>query len=400
MVACCCVWGDDLLRLSLRMTYLNFRSDVISRMKKLITGLCFICSLCFVGSASSAELQVRVSNPPSEGALVFQIYDNPDAFADFRSPRKEFRMPVNPEGVYRLSNVAPGAIALLVYADQNNDQALDRTFIGIPKEPIALSNGYRPKGPPSFQRASFYLTEGKVSNIDVELYQVLGESGQWGVGLGVIARSSPYVGSDATVAQVIPAITYFGERLQWVGPSLRYGLWGSDKFRFAVNATYRIGAYEEDDSPILVGLGDRDNTLMAGVGLVYDGPNQIDVDFRYQHDVLDRFGGGTAALRVSKGFQNGNISWGPSLGVNWLSSDLANYDFGVPSWAALPGRPAYDVGSTVTLEGGIGGMLEITEHWRLVLDINAEYLGDDISDSPIVGDDYVLKGFAAITYTF
>ncbi|WP_158078568.1 MipA/OmpV family protein [Microbulbifer mangrovi] len=362
--------------------------------------LCSIFALVFAGVASAAELDVRVANAPAEGELVFQVYDNPDAFGDFRSPRWETRLAVDSDGRYQLKDLPPGAFALLVYADRNGNRALDRTFIGIPKEPIGLSNGYRPKGPPSFQRASFILAENETKSIDIEMYQVLGDSGQWGLGIGVIGRSSPYVGSDSTVAQVIPAITYFGERLQWVGPSLRYGLWGSDTFRFAVNATYRVGAYEENDSPILAGLGDRDSTLMAGVGLVYDGPNRIDVDFRYQHDVLDRFGGGTAELRLSKGFQTGNVSWGPSIGLNWLSSDLANYDFGVPAWAVMPGRPAYDVGSTVTLEGGIGGMLEITEHWRLVLDVNAEYLGDDISDSPIVGDDYVIKGFAAVTYTF
>ena len=369
-------------------------------MKNLTVKLCCICAIVFAAGTSGAELEVRVINAPADGTLVFQVYDDADAFGDFRSPRVETRAVVNPQGIYRVTGVPSGAVALLVYADQNSNRVLDRTFIGIPKEPIGLSNGYRPKGPPSFQRASFYLADSEVKQVDVDLYQVLGESGQWGVGLGVIGRSSPYVGSDSAVTQVIPAITYFGERLQWVGPSLRYGLWGSDTFRFAVNATYRIGAYEESDSPILVGLGDRDNTLMAGVGLVYDGPNRIDVDFRYQHDVLDRFGGGTAELRVSKGFQNGNISWGPSIGLNWLSSDLANYDFGVPASAAIVGRPAYDVGSTVTIEGGIGGMLEITEHWRLVIDLNAEYLGDDITDSPIVDDDYVLKGFAAITYTF
>ncbi|QIL89389.1 DUF2141 domain-containing protein [Microbulbifer sp. SH-1] len=356
--------------------------------------------LLMAGRAWGAELEVRVQNAPTTGALVFQIYDNPDAFGDFRSPRSESRQAINADGVYRITGVPAGTVALLVYGDENNNLALDRTFIGIPKEPIGLSNNYRPKGPPSFQRASFTLAENETRNVDIEMYQVLGESGQWGVGIGVIGRSSPYLGSDSSVVQVIPAITYFGERLQWVGPSLRYGLFGSDRFRFAVNATYRVGAYEEDDSPILVGLGDRDSTLMAGVGVVYDGPNRIDVDFRYQHDVLDRFGGGTAELRVSKGFQTGNVSWAPSLGVNWLSDDLANYDFGVPRWAALPGRPAYDVGSTVTAEVGVGGILEINEHWRLVLDVNAEYLGNDIADSPIVDDDYVLKGFAAITYTF
>lgn len=357
-------------------------------------------ALMLAGRTWGAELEVRVQNAPASGALVFQVYDNPDAFGDFRSPRSESRQAISSDGIYRITGVPAGAVALLVYADENNNLALDRTFIGIPKEPIGLSNNYRPKGPPSFQRASFTLAENETRSVDIEMYQVLGESGQWGVGIGVIGRSSPYLGSDSSVLQVIPAITYFGERLQWVGPSLRYGLFGSDRFRFAVNATYRVGAYEEDDSPILVGLGDRDSTLMAGVGVVYDGPNRIDVDFRYQHDVLDRFGGGAAEFRVSKGFQTGNVSWAPSFGVNWLSDDLANYDFGVPRWAALPGRPAYDVSSTVTAEVGIGGMLEITENWRLVLDLGAEYLDDDIADSPIVDEQYVIKGFAAVTYTF
>ncbi|WP_226662133.1 MipA/OmpV family protein [Microbulbifer aggregans] len=360
----------------------------------------FVLLLIALPSAFAEQVNVRVAGVPPEGVLVLQVYDNPNSFGDFRNPVLETRFPIRPDGVYRLNGVPVGSVAVLAYLDANGNGALDRTFIGIPKEPIGLSNDYRPKGPPSFQRASFGVSAGQVQTMDIAMYEVLGDAGQWGVGIGVIGRSSPYEGSDSSVTQVIPAITYFGERLQWVGPSLRYGLWGSDQFRFAVNATYRVGAYEESDSPILAGLGDRDGTLMAGVGFVYDGPERIDVDFRYQHDMLDRFGGGTAELRVSKGFQTGNVSWGPSIGASWLSSGMANYDFGVPTWAATPLRPAYDVGSTITMEAGIGGMLEITEHWRLVLDLNAEYLGDDISDSPIVDEDYVLKGFAAITYTF
>ncbi|WGL17337.1 MipA/OmpV family protein [Microbulbifer bruguierae] len=359
-----------------------------------------VVALLCIARVSGAELEVQLKNSPLRGVLVFQVYDNPDAFGDFRSPMVETRLAVSSNGVYRLDRIPAGDIALLVYVDENENRALDRTFIGIPKEPIGLSNNYRPKGPPSFQRASFAVSEDGVHRVDIELYDVLGESGQWGLGIGVIGRSSPYVGSDSSVVQVIPAITYFGERLQWVGPSLRYGLLGSDRFRLAVNASYRVGAYEEVDSPILMGLGDRENTLMAGVGLVYDGPNRFDVDFRYQHDVLDRIGGGEAQLSLSKGFQTGNLSWGPSIGVNWLSRGLANYDFGVPGWAATAVRPAYDVGSTVTVDVGIGGMFEITEHWRMVLNVSAEYLGDEIKASPIVDDGYVFKSFAALTYTF
>ena len=41
---------------------------------------------------------------------------------------------------------------------------------------------------------------------------------------------------------------------------------GSDDLRLALTASYRIGVYEEDDSPVLEGLGDRDDTLLEGFG--------------------------------------------------------------------------------------------------------------------------------------
>ncbi|WP_288129555.1 MipA/OmpV family protein [Microbulbifer sp.] len=361
----------------------------------------FLLVLMFEAPLALAEsISVRLANAPQQGVLVLQVYRDASSFGDFRNPMLETRHTIVEDGRYRIRGVPTGQIAVFAYVDENESGALDRTFVGIPKEPIGISNNYRPKGPPSFRRASFPLKAGADRELEVTLYDVLGEMGQWGVGLGVIVQSSPYQGSDSTVTQVIPAITYLGERLQWLGPTVRYGLLGSDRLRLALNATYRVGAYEEDDSAALSGLGDRDNTLMAGIGLVYDGPSGIDVDFRYQHDVLDRVGGGTAEFRVSRGFNTGNFRWAPSVGVKWLSSDLANYDFGVPVSGARVSRPAYDVGSSTNFAIGIGGMLELTEHWRVILDVGAEYLDDNIADSPIVDDRQVFKGFAAVTYTF
>ncbi|SDK25374.1 MipA/OmpV family protein [Microbulbifer yueqingensis] len=351
-------------------------------------------------SATAADISVRVQNLPPEGTLVLQVYDDPDAFGNFRDPAREERFAIQPGETYVIRDVPAGEVALLAYVDKNNNRALDRNFIGIPVEPVGLSKKYQPKGPPSFQQASFSLAGDGTASQDIELYSILGESGQWGVGLGVIGRSSPYLGSDSSVIQPIPAITYLGERLQWVGPYLRYGILGSGDLRLALTASYRVGAYEEDDADILEGLGDRDSTLMAGLGLVYDGPNGFEFDLGYKHDVLDQIGGGTAVARVSRGFQFGRLRLAPELGVNWLSSELADYDYGVPASAAIPGRPAYSVGDSFTVEVGVGGLYELTRNWRVILAVAAEELDSDITDSPIVEDDRVIKGFAAITYAF
>ncbi|SEA20868.1 MipA/OmpV family protein [Microbulbifer marinus] len=368
-------------------------------MKTLSTALLLALLFSF-SSAVAEEISVRVHNLPAEGSLVLQVYNNADTFGDFRNPVREVRYTIQPDDTYVIADVPAGTVAVLAYLDKNDNRTLDKNFIGIPLEPLGLSNDYQPKGPPSFQRAAITVQPGQATNVDIRLYDVLGESGQWGVGLGVIGRSSPYVGSDTTVIQVIPAITYFGERLQWVGPQLRYGLLGSGKLRLALSASYRLGAYEEDDADILEGLGDRDATLMGGLGLVYEGPAGTEFEVLYEHDVLDRIGGGAAAISVFRGFQFGNLRLVPELGINWLSSDLADYDYGVPESAAIPGRPAYAVGSSYTIEIGVGGLLELSENWRAALSVAVEQLDSEIRDSPIVGDDRVVSGFAAITYTF
>ena len=359
-----------------------------------------ILMLTLGATAPCAELFLSVTDAPAAGTLVVQVYDSPNAFGDFRNPVREFRVELADGPEHRFSDVPPGTLAVLAYVDQNDNGFLDKNFIGIPREVLGISNNYRPKGPPAFRRASFELPADGTKSIEIELFRVLGDRGQLGVGIGVVGQSSPYVGSSETVLQPIPAITYNGERLQWLGPNVQYGVAGSGKFRLAVSASYRIGAYEEDDSPILEGLGDRDGTLLAGLGVRYEIPGGINLLARYEHDVLDRIGGGQGRLRFSKGFQAGIVRLIPQLAVNWLSEDLANYEFGVPPSAATPERPAWDVGSTVSVEVGFGSFIELTEDWRVILNLAVEQFDDSVGDSPIVDTDRVVRGFAAITYVF
>jgi outer membrane protein len=350
--------------------------------------------------AQPAELSVRVTDAPATGELVFQVYASANAFGDFRDPAKEMRSPVRADGTYLISDVPTGDVALLVYVDENNNGVLDKNFIGIPKEPLGISNNYRPKGPPAFSRAVFRVTDNETGTAEIQIYKVLGERGRLGIGAGVIGRSSPYVGSNTTVLQPIPAITYNGERLQWLGPNVQYGIAGTGWWRLAASASYRVGVYEENDSTALAGLGDRDGTLMAGLGMRFDVPGGINLVLRYEHDVLDKIGGGSATARLSKGFQAGWFRFAPQLQVNWLSEELTNYDFGVPPDATTMTRPEYDTGSSVSYEIGFGSFIELTEDWRIVLNVSAEFLPSEIVASPIVADDHVIKGFAAITYVF
>ena len=148
------------------------------------------------------------------------------------------------------------------------------------------------------------------------------------------------------------------------------------------------------------GLVDGDDTLLGGIGLQYEISEGFEFEILYQHDVLDRIGGGIANVRLSRGIPWGTTIFVPQVAYNWLSSEMSNHDFGVPQSAASPQRPAYRLGSTTSVEAGVGVFIELSEEWRIIVNVAGERLDDDVTASPIVDDDVVIKGLAIVSYVF
>ena len=177
-------------------------------------------------------------------------------------------------------------------------------------------------------------------------------------------------------------------------------LLGSGQLRLAATGRYRIGAYEEDGSDFLSGMGDRKSTLMAGMALTAELPKGVDLSVSYSHDVLGEIGGGEMGITLERSFPVGPCRLSPKVGLHWLSSKLADHDFGVPPSKATPNRPAYSLDSAISGEIGLGFFIEITQDWLVVLNITLELLDRDVVGSPIVSEDYRVQGFSAISYVF
>ena len=348
----------------------------------------------------AAEITVRIDNPPESGRVALVLFNSANTFGDLRDPFMVVIHELDGRDEYIIDDVAPGEYALLVYFDENGNGRIDKNFIGIPKEPLGFSNRYRPKAPPVYERAAFTIGQGESRSFDVELYLPLGKFGRIGLGVGVIFRSSPYRDYNGTVSQVIPAITYNGDRLQIFGPKIAFGVAGSGKLRLAATGRYRIGVYDEDDSDFLQGMGDRDDTFMAGLAIQANLPGGLDLSASYEHDVLDRIGGGEARLEFGKSLQLGIFRFFPAIAFNWTSSELSNHDFGVSDSQATAERPAYYLDDVYSVEAGLGAFIEITRDWLIIVNVAVESLSNDVTASPIVSEDYVIKGFAAVNYVF
>lgn len=62
------------------------------------------------------------------------------------------------EAIISFEDLQPGKYAVAAYHDINNNEKLDRNFVGIPKEPYGFS-GKKGFGTPNFSRAQFTFGE-------------------------------------------------------------------------------------------------------------------------------------------------------------------------------------------------------------------------------------------------
>jgi outer membrane protein len=354
----------------------------------------------WVGRAMGAELDIRVDPAPTAGRVKALLFDSPNTFMDLRDPVQTLDLERGAISTGKISNLSPGKYALVVFSDENDNGLLDKNFLGIPREPFGFANHYWPKGPPTFDRASFQLKTNEVKIIDVQLRSVFGKRALLGLGVGVIAQTRPYRGADRLIVRPIPAISYIGKNVQVIGPHVQYSFLRSRHFGVAATVGYRVGAYKEEDSPLLQGLGDRKGTLMGGVGVQTFLPWGFNLTTGYSHDLLNRFNGGTARLRLAKAFQGGPLTLTPQLSANWMTSQLTNYEFGVPVELAQPARPAYHPGRAFLLEYGLGTFVNLAGAWRLVLNGSVSPFPKELTGSPLVDKSQGISGFAAITRLF
>ncbi len=126
-----------------------------------------------VNAAENAILDIEITGLADvEGNVYIAVYDNPD---DWLGESAADGMAVGiadalvDDLVVASMELPPGDYAISIYYDVNGNGELDTNFIGIPKEPVALSNNAKAKfGPPKYKDAVFSLTtEGMTQRIEM-----------------------------------------------------------------------------------------------------------------------------------------------------------------------------------------------------------------------------------------
>ncbi len=126
-------------------------------------------SRLFDAGIAPSQLTVRTKAISAGGRLRVAVYASE---ADFlKNAVAKYDASVDEEGLAQidLTDLDSGLYAVVVYHDVNEDGRLNRTAVGLPKEPYAFSNGIRPKlKRPSFDEAAVVLTPGAVIEISLK----------------------------------------------------------------------------------------------------------------------------------------------------------------------------------------------------------------------------------------
>ena len=139
--------------------------------KKIYPPILTAIIVLFSISATSQTFEIEITNiRPGKGEVKIALFDNENDWLEKPVHSLSFESDARAKTIS--FEVPYGIYAISVYQDTNGNNELDTNFMGIPKEPIAFGNNYKPFGKPDFNSAAVEFKSGyKVPQL--KLYTIL-----------------------------------------------------------------------------------------------------------------------------------------------------------------------------------------------------------------------------------
>lgn len=218
----------------------------------------------------------------------------------------------------------------------------------------------------------------------------------WSLGVGAVASGEPYGEADTRVTPV-PVLGYEGERFFLRGFAAGWRLPRVGSFRSALVVRARMQSFDADDDPVLEGMDSRRRTAEGGLR-VGGGKRWLRGHVGVYQELLGRYHGQVVEARLQAPVPMGHWVLVPSVGVDWHSSETADYYYGVGADEAKSDRPAYAPGASLNRVVGLGLRYRGGERFRFVLNVNRAFFDSSVRASPIVERDGRWSGFAGVSW--
>jgi outer membrane protein len=221
-------------------------------------------------------------------------------------------------------------------------------------------------------------------------------------GAGAVITRNPHKGIG-TESRGIPLFFYQKEQLSLYGPMMSYSVLKDAGWAVRGLARMRFEGYDQDDSRYLRGMDDREWTLELG-GSISKAFDWGELTAMGTADILNEHKGHEFRLSYGYDFRGAfnvpDLSVTPGVGVTYRSRQLNDYYYGVRSDEAIPGRPEYNVGDSAGLLTSLRFNYRLNEQWNVMAMTSVQWLGGEITDSPIVEKHYRASMLLGVMYRF
>jgi MipA family protein len=217
-------------------------------------------------------------------------------------------------------------------------------------------------------------------------------------GIG-IASVSPYVGEHDTTA-ALPLLAWNSDAFSVsTAEGLRLTVFNRADLRFSVVVSPRFSAIDSSDSSALAGM-EREITADAGLLVELTQSDTFSLSFRAVTEATDQHNGQEISVSARQMLRIGNVPIILGGGLDWQSDDLAEYIYGVRSSEATTTRPEYAPGDVLAPYVSVGTMIPVNDRMRIIGSLKAEFLPDNVTDSPIIDEDIVTSVSIGAVFNF
>ena len=140
-----------------------------------LTALCSLVTVPKYGYSNKEKLKLKVTfaDLTPKGQLLVAVYNTDKSMESDAAEAAIARQKVDAKaGASANFELPAGRYAIMVVHDENGNGQLDKNMLGIPKEPIGVSNGLKSKlRRPTFAECSFDLSApGKTVTLQLERF--------------------------------------------------------------------------------------------------------------------------------------------------------------------------------------------------------------------------------------
>jgi outer membrane scaffolding protein for murein synthesis (MipA/OmpV family) len=231
-------------------------------------------------------------------------------------------------------------------------------------------------------------------------------AGTLGLGFGWRWGDSPYKGIDDISSKetdessdLLPFYFYEGKFLFSHGSSAGVHLFDTGTFSADALIAYRFDRLEPERDPYFEGVDEREQSLDGGLRGSLRG-DWGKLSLTWLTDTLDRHNGEEVDLTYRYNWMADKWTISPFASYAYWNESLTRYYYGVSGAEARDDLPAYRPGASSLWRAGVNTSYRMSKRLRLFANLSMDWLGDEMSDSPLVGDDKLASIMVGAAYAF